>query len=549
MKRYRSGLLACLTMLLGLAPPAAAQKDLPPDLAAVPADALGFVHVRLADLWKSELFRDFRDMVQKAGDDALRAFDRRFVPAPSSLDRLTVFVAAPQGKRADPEPVFILTTSKPFDREQFLKQTIPGARPQKAPGGDFYLDDKTRTAVRLVNDSTIAFGDAPAMAGWLGRAPEHSPLLQAARDAGLADKTIVIGVYGGLLPPDAARAIPDPLRPLLPQVALFSLDLTGAAKAELRLVYADAQRAADAEAAAKAGIERARQALAEFRQEALKQVLGDGKPGSISDLPVAATSLLGIGTMQYYDELLRDLPIRRTGASLHLAVTVPKGASSIVGVYASSVGLLLPAVQKVREAAARAQSANNLHQIGLAMLFHHDNKGEFPAAAIVDKKGKPLLSWRVAILPYIEQKDLYRQFKLDEPWDSEHNKKLIPLMPRTYLAPAARAQPGETCYRVFVGGGAMFDWDKPRRIADIIDGTANTIMVVEAAEGVPWTKPDELVYDPMKPLPKLGGFYSGVGFLAVLGDGSVRSVARSISEKTLRQAIMRADGEPLGADW
>jgi prepilin-type processing-associated H-X9-DG protein len=210
-----------------------------------------------------------------------------------------------------------------------------------------------------------------------------------------------------------------------------------------------------------------------------------------------------------------------------------------------SAGLLLPAVQKVREASNRMTSANNLKQMALAMHNYHDANGSFPAAAICDKKGKPLLSWRVAILPYIEQQNLYQQFHLDEPWDSKHNITLLPSMPATYLLPAA-SKPGDTktYYRVFVGPQAMFELDKGRRIADVTDGTSNTCMVVEAAEAVPWTKPEGLEYDPGKPIPKLGRFYSG-GHNVAFVDGSVHFLLASLPEETMRALITPSGGEVI----
>ena len=118
------------------------------------------------------------------------------------------------------------------------------------------------------------------------------------------------------------------------------------------------------------------------------------------------------------------------------------------------VALLLPAVQSAREAARRAQCVNNLKQIGLAMHNYQSANNAFPRPAITDKDGKPLLSWRVAILPYIEQQELYNKFKLDEPWDSPHNKALIKEMPPIYVCPSrANVEPGTTTYRVFVGQG------------------------------------------------------------------------------------------------
>ena len=216
---------------------------------------------------------------------------------------------------------------------------------------------------------------------------------------------------------------------------------------------------------------------------------------------------------------------------------------------AVAVGLLLPAVQRVREAAGRSQSLNNLKQLALAMHCHMDANGGFPPAAICDKAGRPLLSWRVAILPYIEHQALYAQFKLDEPWDSEHNKSLIPLLPKVYTDPRLPPQPGKTYYKVFTGGGAAFEIDKGARIIDITDGTSNTIMIVEGGDPVVWTKPEDIPYDPKRPLPKLE--IPGLGSIVLaFCDGSVRQLNNGrLSEKNLRAAITKAGGEVLDQDW
>jgi prepilin-type processing-associated H-X9-DG protein len=225
--------------------------------------------------------------------------------------------------------------------------------------------------------------------------------------------------------------------------------------------------------------------------------------------------------------------------------------SSPVIAPAALVALLMPATTSAREAARRAQCTNNLKQMALAFHNFHSAENHFPPAAITDKDGKPLLSWRVAILPYLEQQDLYSKFHLDEPWDSPHNKALIPLMPATYACPSGMAnQPHTTFYRVYTGKQTVFEGNEGQGIAGITDGTSNTLLVVEATAAVPWTKPDELRLDPdpEKPLPKFEGKNHPGGFNAAFGDGSVRFIKNSIDPVVLRALITRNGGEVINAD-
>jgi len=166
--------------------------------------------------------------------------------------------------------------------------------------------------------------------------------------------------------------------------------------------------------------------------------------------------------------------------------------------------------------------------------------------------GKPLYSWRVLVLPYIEQDALYKEFYLDEPWDSPHNIALLPRMPSIYRAPGSKAKkipPYHTICHVFVGKGAAFEGREGVRYPqDFPDGTSSTILVIEAGEPVPWTKPEDLVYDPDGPLPELRSVFKD-GFRVALADGSSHWVTKETSEATLRAAITRNGGESLGLDW
>jgi uncharacterized protein (TIGR03067 family)/prepilin-type processing-associated H-X9-DG protein len=199
--------------------------------------------------------------------------------------------------------------------------------------------------------------------------------------------------------------------------------------------------------------------------------------------------------------------------------------------------------------AARNRSVSNLKQIGLAFHNYHDTIKGFPAQAIT-KDGKALLSWRVAILPFIEQEELYKQFKLDEPWDSEHNRKLIAKMPRIY-APVANGpkEAGRTFYQVFTGPDTLYPSpDAKPRLASITDGLSNTCLVFEANDAVIWTKPDDLVLPKMgEKLPVLGGMFKD-GMNVLMGDGSVHWVRRDIDADSLRALITPRGGEVIDVD-
>lgn len=203
--------------------------------------------------------------------------------------------------------------------------------------------------------------------------------------------------------------------------------------------------------------------------------------------------------------------------------------------------LVLPAIQKMRAEA----HLGNLREIAIAFHNYHDAMGKFPPAAIRGKDGKALLSWRVVILPYIDQGTLYQQFKLDEPWDSPNNIQLLRSMPATYsLARVRPREPYATCYQVFVGPSTPFEGQVGTTLGMISDGTSNTLLVAEAADAVPWTKPDDLPFVPDGPLPKFGNAMGrhSVAFC----DGSVQFLSRGIDDATLRALITSRGGEAIG---
>jgi len=223
-----------------------------------------------------------------------------------------------------------------------------------------------------------------------------------------------------------------------------------------------------------------------------------------------------------------------------------------------AAALLVPAVQASRAASRRAQSSNNLKQILLAIHNYHDTYNRLPPAYRFEKDKKPGLSWRVLILPFIEQQTLYEQFHLDEPWDSEHNKKLIAKMPKIYRSPASKAEEGKTVYLGVSGERGIFPPPKPPasdresaqmgsiNFAAVTDGTSNTIAVVEAGDesAVIWTKPDDYTPDPENPFKGLLGLHP-VGFHVGLMDGSIRFISDKLDPTMLMRMFQRDDGNPI----
>ncbi|MFL5242439.1 MAG: DUF1559 domain-containing protein [Gemmataceae bacterium] len=190
--------------------------------------------------------------------------------------------------------------------------------------------------------------------------------------------------------------------------------------------------------------------------------------------------------------------------------------------------------------------------MALAMYNYQDDHGRLPPAVVYGENGEPLYSWRVLILPYIEQNEVYNKFKLNEPWDSPHNYELLSEMPRAYAPPSGKRSKAPAYYtfcKVFVGQGAAFEGQKGLRLpADFPDGTSNTILIAEAGEPVPWTMPQDLPYDPELPLPDLRGLFKD-GFRAGMADGSMRWLKWDISDGTLRAAITRNGEDKVGPDW
>ena len=214
--------------------------------------------------------------------------------------------------------------------------------------------------------------------------------------------------------------------------------------------------------------------------------------------------------------------------------------------------VLGPFVGKLKAAAAQSKRLNTIRQIALGMHNYESAHKHFPTQAIVDKTGKPLLSWRVQILPFIEQNALYKQFHLDEPWDSEHNLKLVAKMPAIYAdGNRKNNKAGKTVYQVPAGPGLIFDGGNEITFGKMTDGSSNTILAVCVAQkhAAIWTKPDDWEVDFASPESELTE--EGRKFVEIaLADGSncIVPLGSSEAKRVWEFSIRHNDGEIVTLD-
>lgn len=326
--------------------------------------------------------------------------------------------------------------------------------------------------------------------------------------------------------------VPPPLAdvasvPQLLQSLTLRIDVDDRDRAvELLLTAVDAEAAASLE-------QIINNALAMGRQVAMAQTLqnirGEG------DIPDAMRDYAN----RMADKFVAGITPKREGKTLSVIAPLDHGLAS----QAVMASMLFPAVRSARIETPKVGARNNLKHIGLAMHNHHAAFRELPDSAIRDDQGRPLLSWRVKILPFVEQQELYHRFRLDEPWDSEHNLELLDEMPDVYRHPRAKTKEGFTVYQVPLADGCLFKSDGPRKFRDVRDGLSNTVMVLErdSDEAVPWTKPADWEFDVERPFGELR-FNNDGSFHILLSDGAALTLRPStVGSKTMK-ALLTIDG-------
>ena len=462
------------------------------------------------------------EVISAAGEKEL-GFD------PLEVEQLLAVVEPPSGMA--PQAGVVLRLATPVDPEGLFRQLSAKVQEAQLNGVSVFVPDG-RTVI-IAHDEL-----GKRMAARNNQPGPLSRLLSATVRGN--DVTAVLAVEpvremakaqlaSAPLPPnfEDARRIPE-----LVNAAGLWADFTGATSVLVSIKATDEKAAQE--------LERIYNQLLDFGAQMARAQMAQ-RSGEPSDDPVEqAVARYTERMSQRTFDMLRPT---RQGDRLDLFSTKgqPAMQTATIGVL---VALLLPAVQAAREAARRSQSMNNLKQIGLAMHNYYDSYRTLPAQANYDPQDKPLLSWRVQLLPFLEQQALYAQFHQDEPWDSAHNKTLIDKMPPVYRSASSKSPPNTTIYQVPAGKGTLFEGQKGIEFVEVTDGLSNTILAVEADDdqAVIWTKPDDLEYDPQEPMAGLGQVRPG-GFNVLMADGSVRFIGNNIDPEVLKAMFSRGGGE------
>ncbi|QDT36272.1 DUF1559 family PulG-like putative transporter [Stratiformator vulcanicus] len=221
----------------------------------------------------------------------------------------------------------------------------------------------------------------------------------------------------------------------------------------------------------------------------------------------------------------------------------------VAHVLVVAVWLALPSVSSGRGPTRRSMCMNHLKQIGFALHNYHDQWGSFPPAVTYGPDGEPWHSWRVLILPYLDQSPLYDQYDFDEPWDGPNNLSVTRVQLHVYQCPSANMLfKNETHYFAVTGANTVFPPSGCCSLNQITDGSSNSLATFErSGSDVPWAAPIDPVFDPARlpgdPFGSLGArSYHSSSCQFLFCDGAVRGLSPDIPPDTFRNLVEINDG-------
>lgn len=442
---------------------------------------------------------------------------------------------------------YVIRMDGPIDREAVLKaKTRPFFERREVPIGEStgYLVG-TRHAFLFLDDRTIVGGPVPALEELVTAKQPTRVVAERLAEVEPAAIVMVGDLEGWDEFRTAAREAFDRSQPKLPPAATNLPDV--AMKVRSGVVRIDVT---EPDTLATLTVKPFDAADTDEILAEVEEWIGLGKTGfTIAVQPeLERNAPPGMeGAVRSLGELVQGTTVARDGDDVVVTVPHPEGTLEVVR-------KLAPAIVKAQEAARLARFQNNLQFVGIAFYNYFATNEHLPAAAAYGNEDRDLLSWRVALLPMLDARALQREFRLDEPWDSEHNESLLSRMPKVFESPGV-TEPGMTTLMVVTGEGTPFHGDhgvangtlRKGLAYDEIesgDGMTNVILAVYAAseKAVPWTKPEDLAFDPKDPLACIGEIPE-TGLMVVMADGAVRTLPKDIAAEMFSRLVRYNDGE------
>ena len=544
-------------VLLVLAPTASLADDNKPPvgLEAIQADGFAMATVNFAQLWDAEVLKPLREALVKLPAPAISDLETICGLKNSDIERLTLYWPKLSSRSHLEAPYKFVTARKAFDRAKVVKalKAKTAAELEEKLGEDvariagknvvfvdrravIFADDRTLIFTPLLQDLTLLDDVVLFLKVLDGTAPKvkAGPLAAglAAAEKHTAVAAFALAPVRNLL--EQGENSPEEAKPFVAMAqaerGLLTFDVGPALKAQLALTFSDAESAKKAEPDAKKIVAFALQTLASLRK----------KTGRDDD-----TNAILLPLLDFAKVALDNAELKVDGKELRA------GAGNTIDEIMKKVLAAFPAW--IAAEAQRMKTSNNLKQLAIAMHSYHDMFGHLPAD-IVDKNGKAILSWRVEMLPFIEQDALYKTIDRTKPWDDVANKKIAEQLPDLFKHLGREAKDkGSTYFQCFTSPKAL-DSRNPflvpgRKLGflGITDGLSNTLMIVEGEGAVNWLQPGDIAYDPKKP-PKVGDPKTGK-FAAAMGDGSVRWFnIKKLGEEKLHALITVDGGEVVSID-
>jgi hypothetical protein len=560
----------------------------------VPRDASLFATAKVSEMRKSEVGKKALEFVRKTDTaGVLKELEQKAGLSLEDIDRATAVMSDPGGTVG----WGIIRTLKDIDQKKIL-EALKNPPEQTHQSKKYYVSKDPEIALSFIDARTVVISkNANGITQCLGLTkPKSGPLDQAIQVASSNTHHAVVGINGTLLkmlsgPGMMGREGPAP-GPAVAGVALAPMQIGGVRPARPPAGGGGLGGAALLQGLLTTIIPQSMYATVNFKEQqaeyevsgeypdkdkaqtavgAIKQVV-DGVKGilALQKLTLGGKPAVnGVDPAAAIDQAINALgqiDPKQEGKSVKFTMKVDNkelikgldqlalaaGAGGGGGDKIGGGGEEPPGddvVGRVKDAANRTTAVNNFHQVNLALINTAEVAGgQLPGPAIYDAKtGEPLLSWRVAILPQIEQNDLYTKIHLNERWDSQHNRQFWNQMPKQFELPGHNAGSGNTFLQTFKGPGTAFPVGKGLKLASFTDGRSNTVLIAEANAAVNWMAPDSRL-DARLPKLSLGNHYKK-GYLIGMADGVVGFLPSTVTEPTLKNAINPSDGNILGADW